>query len=292
MNAPFGEDLTSYNKLVITNSASLKRQTIYYFLKTSGFSEHHIKLLRNNPNSLLLNGKFVTTREKICDGDVLFVLKNPNKPTNISPCDGTLKILYEDEDYLIVDKPHNLSCTPSRSHFYNNLGGQICKYMWQKDKNFVLRIVNRLDRETAGVVIVAKNIEARNNIQDVYKEYYALCEGKFEEENFTISAPILTLESGGINERKRVVSPSGKPATTYVTVLKNGEPSLVRLVLETGRTHQIRVHLSSIGHPLVGDTIYNPAAKETDFARLLLKKIEFTHFRTKERICATSSFEI
>lgn len=293
MNKQKPENSAQYNSIKVENVALLKRPSIYYLLKTLGFSEHHIKTLRNNAKSFWLNGEFVNTRAKICDKDILYVLKNPNKPTEIAPCDGILNILYEDDDYLIVDKPHNLSCTPSRSHFGNNLGGQICKYMWQKDENFVLRIVNRLDRETAGVVIVAKNIEARNNIKNVFKEYYALCEGNFDEKNFTISSPILTLTDNGINQRKRVISKDGKPAITHVTVVENkANYSKIMLILETGRTHQIRVHLSSIGHPLLGDTIYNPNAKENDYAHLLLKKVEFVHFRTNKTISATSKFDL
>lgn len=282
------EKQSEYEKFTAKNIKSLKTPTIYYFLICNNFSENHITKLRKNPLAIKINGQFSNTRCKIEEGDEIEILKNVTPKTNIAFCTGDLDVLFEDEDYLIVNKPHNLSCMPSMSHFYDNLGGQICKYMDSKDKNFVLRIVNRLDRETSGIVVVAKNLLAYKGIQHINKEYHAVCCGDIKEKNFTINTPILTQQTNGINNMKRIVSPFGKPAVTHVEVLsKKNNLSLVKLKLETGRTHQIRVHLSSIGHSLLDDQLYsnNPAVwSKEKHCFLTLKKIQFVHFKTKEPI--------
>ncbi len=272
--------MLEYEKFKIESIKNLKQPTVYFFLKNMKCAENYIKNLRNAPNSIKLNGEVVNIRAKISQNDVLEILKSPNKSTDIALCDGKLDILYEDDDYLIVNKPHNLSCTPNRSHFYDNLGGQVMKYMLEKDKNFVLRIVGRLDRETAGIVVIAKNVFAYNKIK-LDKTYYALCEGNIESP-FTIDKPILTVVKDGINEHKRIISKEGKPSITHVFPVKNYENTcLVKFKLETGRTHQIRLHMSSCGHPVVGDSIYGNAQEH---AFLILKEIYFEHFRTKQQI--------
>lgn len=275
----------NFEKILVENSEILKHPTIFFLLKSLGFSEHYIKNLRKNLGAILLNDKVVTIREKIKNGDIVKISKNPYTKTDIFPCEGKIEILFEDEDFLIVNKPHNLSCMPNRSHFSNNLGGQICKYMQEKDKSFVLRVVNRLDKETAGIVVVSKNVIASNNIS-LYKEYHAICHGEINAP-FTINKPIQTITNNGINQLKRVVSSKGKPSISHVTPIKtltkNPPLTIVKVHLETGRTHQIRVHLSDCTHPLVADTIYG--VEEYPYhTMLLLKKISFTHFRTNKLI--------
>ena len=269
--------MKKFEKFIIENIKNLKQPTIFFWLKNQGFSENYISHLRQ-PEMIRLNNNFVNIRTIISDGDILEITQNPNQKTNIQLCEGHLEILFEDDDYLIVKKPHNLACMPTRSHFLNNLGGQICNYM---SEDFVLRIVNRLDRETAGIVVVAKNVISCNNVK-LEKEYHALCHGIIDK-NTTINAPILTVVKNGINQHKRIVDKNGKVSITHIKPIKIFEnKTLVSCTLETGRTHQIRVHLSHINHPLVGDTLYG--SNEPSHAFLLLKKINFTHFRTKENI--------
>ncbi len=278
--------MTEFERIEIDDLQNLKQNTVYFFLKNLKFSENYIKNLRNTPNSIKLNGQFVNIRAKISKNDVLEILKSPNKSTDIALCDGKLNILFEDDDYFIVNKPHNLSSTPSRSHFYDNLGGQVMKYMLEKDKNFVLRIVGRLDRETAGIVVIAKNVLAYNKIK-LNKTYYALCEGNLDSP-FSINKPILTVAKDGVNEHKRIISSEGKPAITHVFPVKNYENTcLAKFKLETGRTHQIRLHMASCGHAIVGDSIYGNAQEH---AFLILKEISFEHFRTKQQINISVDF--
>lgn len=269
--------MKKYEDFIIENVENLKQPTIYFWLKNHCFSENYISHLRQQ-EMIKLNGKFVNIRTKIKNGDLLQIALSPNKSTNIQPCNGKLDILFEDDDFLIVNKPHNLACMPTRSHFSNNLGGQICNYL---GNDFTLRVINRLDRETAGIVVVAKNVIACNNIT-LEKEYYTICHGIIDKP-LTINAPILTITNNGINKHKRVVDEKGKPSITHVEPIKVFEDkTLLKLKLETGRTHQIRVHLSHIGHPLVGDTLYG--IDQPSHAFLLLKKISFSHFRTQENI--------
>lgn len=272
-----------YEKLKINNTKDLKHPTIYYFLKSNQFSEHFLKNLRNSENGIYLNGIFTPINSKIIDGDILEILKNPSSKSNFPPCDGDLNIIFEDDDYLIVNKPHNLACVPTRSHINNNLGGQVIKYMTTKDQHFTLRIVNRLDKDTAGIVIIAKNVIAYNNIKNIEKTYFALCEGIIPQKT-TISSPILTQTINGINQMKRIISPLGKKSITHIQPIKTFlNHSLIKLTLETGRTHQIRVHLSIISHPLLGDNIYNETTT-LPHTFLILKEITFTHFRTNNSI--------
>lgn len=288
--------MKNYEMFEISNikSLKLKSPTVYYYLKSKNFSESYISKLRTAKDSILLNDTPATLKFQIKDGDTLSIANNPQNSSTILPCDGNLDIIFEDDDFLLVNKPHNLACMPSRSHYSENLGGIICKYMQSKDKNFVLRIVNRLDKDTTGLVLIAKNLIAYNSIKDFKKEYYAICYGNFDEKSFTINSKIETIQHNGINQMKRIVSNDGKSAITHVEVIENFDDfSLIKLTLETGRTHQIRVHLSSIKHPLLGDKIYIEEDKilsQFPFTHtmLLLKKISFTHFRTNQ----TMEFEI
>ncbi len=280
--------MDNFEKYIIRQTANLKKQTIYYFLKEQKISEHYIKCLRNTSDTIKLNGNTVSINNPIEENDVLEISKSPQKGSEIPECDGTLEIIYEDDDYIAVNKPHNLACIPTRKHLQNNLGGQVVKYMKDKDKNFVLRIANRLDRETAGIVVIAKNIDAFNKM-NANKTYYAICEGNLDLSPFTIDKKIETISHNGINQMKRIVSENGKTAVTHIFPVKNIDKNcLVKLKLETGRTHQIRVHMSSINHPLVGDTIYNENDKS--HAYLLLKELSFTHFRSGKKIVLQVDF--
>ena len=290
--------MKKYEEFTISNSQSLKKATIYFWLKNIGLSESYISQLRKQKNSIFLNNNIANLKTQINDGDRLKISNNPTEKSNLYNSDfSNLSIVYEDDDYLIVNKPHNLACIPTKSYYNDNLGAQVCSYMQKENQDFVLRIINRLDKETAGLVVIAKNLFAYKNLSNLKKEYFALCHGNLSSTQMTINKPILTRNINGINIMKREISEEGKQAITHVELIKNFDKyCLVKFHLETGRTHQIRIHMSHINHPLIGDTIYSDKAIDSqiqptpDHTMLLLKLISFKHFRTNQIISLEINF--
>ena len=252
-------------------------QTIYYFLKDEGFAENFITNLRKTWGNLKVNDEIVNIRKSLKIGDKLEINSNPNSKTTIMQCILPLDIVYEDKYYLLINKPSGLNCMPSRSHYTYNLAGAICNYMKDKDDNFVLRIINRLDKDTAGIIIVAKDSISANKLKDIKKTYHAICEGEIKEK-ITINKKIKTITINGKNEHKRIIRDDGQTAITHITPIShNKDYSLLSITLEHGRTHQIRLHLSSIGHSLIGDELYGQTSDLINHTALLCKKISFYH---------------
>lgn len=204
-----------------------------------------------------------------------------------------LDILYEDEYLLIVNKPAGIPVHPSLEHFSDSLSNGVKFYFDQNKINKKIRPVNRLDRNTSGIVIFAKNeyIQERLSFQMknklFKKEYIALCEGIFEVNNGVIDANI-DRKPGSIIER--CVSIIGKKAITHYKVLNNERNiSKVLINLETGRTHQIRVHMAYIGHPIIGDDLYGKPSNLINRQALHAYKVTFIHPITNKQICITSN---
>lgn len=258
-------------------------KNIYYFLKTHSFSENFIKNLRRTWGNFVVNGENVNIRKELKAGDLLEINANPNAKTTIMHCVLPLDIVYEDEYYLLINKPSGISCMPNKSHYSLNLAGAICAYM-EKEKGFVLRVAGRLDKETSGIIIVAKDSIALKELGQVKKTYYAICKGVLEKETI-IDEKILTRQENGFNIMKREVSALGKEAKTFVKPIKNdSKHTLLEIKLEHGRTHQIRVHLSHIGHPLVGDPLYGEKSELIDRTALHCRNISFYHKFKKEQL--------
>ena len=252
-------------------------KTIYYFLKDEGFAENFITNLRKTWGNLKVNSEIVNIRKALKAGDKLEINSNPNSKTTITQCILPLDVVYEDKYYLLLNKESGLSCMPSRSHYTHNLAGAICNYMKDKDDNFVLRIINRLDKDTAGIIIVAKDSISANKLKDIQKTYHAICEGEIKDK-ITINKKIKTITNNGINEHKRIISDDGQDAITHITPIShNKDYSLLSITLEHGRTHQIRLHLSSIDHPLLGDELYGNKSDLINHTVLLCKQISFYH---------------
>ena len=266
----------NYRKIVVKNSRP--NDNIYTYLKNNGYSENYLKNLRKQKGFIKLNDTICFINQKVCDDDIISVNDNPNTKTCISYCNIPLDIVYKDDQVLAVNKPSGLATMPSRSHYANNLCGGILNYFG--DQNFVVRVANRLDKEASGIVLVACNSLASNFLnkqENVKKTYYALVCGNLDND-VIIQKNIQTICVNGKNENKRIISDSGKQAITQVKVIKNYDGyCLVKINITFGRTHQIRVHLSSIGHALLGDELYGQKSDLISHTALCLKELEFVH---------------
>ena len=245
-----------------------------YLSARLGFSTSLIAKVK--VGGVFLNGINVHMRATVKDGDRIEIHLPSEKSENIPPIEMPLDILFEDEWLLVISKPRNMPVHPSKGNSLPTLANGVMAYMGE---DFVFRAVNRLDRDTSGIVIIAKNqlCAAKMSRQvrrgDLKKTYLAIVEGVTEEHGI-IDAPIERECEGSI---KRVVREDGKPSVTEYRLLRNmGECSLVKINLITGRTHQIRVHMSYIGHPLCGDFLYGNK-NEKDTYRLHCAEISFSH---------------
>ena len=219
------------------------------FLKNN-YSGRRLHYLREG-GKILLNGVPVTVREKAFAGDVATLIFTETQTFDYAPQDLGVRIIYEDEDVLVCHKPAGIPSMPAAPHFTGNLFNGI-KFLRPEG---VFRVVTRLDKDTSGLVLLAKNALSHSvlhrEIRSVSKTYVALAEGRVPAP-LDIDAPIL---SDGAARRR--VEKGGKPSKTHVIASEaHGDNSLVTIVTETGRTHQIRAHMAYIGHPLVGDALY------------------------------------
>ncbi len=226
---------------------------------------------------IFLNGNEVTVRQKGNMGDVLTLIFEEKLTFNYPPQDMGLKLLYSDEDLAVVYKPTGVPCMPVAPYFDKNLFNGLAFLC----KNVVFRVITRLDKDTSGLVLLAKNALSHSilyeKVREIKKEYLALASGMVVAP-LKIDAPILST-----GEQRRIVHESGKPAVTVITSSKPvGENSLITIDLLTGRTHQIRVHLSHVGHPLVGDSLYG--AKSSGGQMLICQKLQFCHPITNKQI--------
>ena len=276
------DDATSSNKL-----------TVKGFLKSQGYSVQNLKILKQQETGILLNGLPVFLNAPLSPGDELTVqIRETRSSENILPAELPLDIVYEDEDLLIVNKAAGMPIHPSQNNRDNSLANALAFRYQNLGEPFTFRCINRLDRDTSGLTIIAKHMVSAGILGGyaadkasaaLTREYLAIVRGQVTPPSGVITAP-LGRKPGSIIERC-VDFEHGEPAMTYYRVLeeKNG-CSLLSLTLGTGRTHQIRIHMKYLGYPLIGDYLYNPDRELIDRQALHSYRLCFPHPITRERM--------
>ncbi len=249
-----------------------------YLRTVHGYSRRILIKLKKSPTCVLRNGVHIRIVDPVYAGDEVQItledsLRTPPNPTLHVP------IVYEDDDVIVFDKPAGMPVHPSRNHAMDTLGNFFAAYCEQTGQDLIFRPVIRLDADTTGLCIAAKNMLSASKLAGrVEKEYLALA-GNGEEplpDSGTIDAPIARENGDGI--RRCVDFEAGKRAVTHYAVLQRGErASLLRVWLETGRTHQIRVHFAWLGHPLLGDEMYGGDCSERQGHALHCATLSFIH---------------
>lgn len=247
-------------------------------------------------NKVFVNGKTAKSSYTLkCDDEVVFELP-PSQEPDIEPENIPLEILYEDRDVIIVNKPKGMVVHPAAGHYSGTLVNALMYHCGHELSgiNGVMRpgIVHRIDMDTTGSLIVCKNDKAHNciaeqlKVHSIERRYHAICHGVLKEEEGIINKPIG--RHPGDRKKMAVNERNGKEAITHYKVLERFKDyTYVECKLETGRTHQIRVHMASIGHPLLGDEVYAPGRKspfKTQGQTLHAKILGFVHPTTGEYI--------
>lgn len=277
--------------IIDEDSAGLR---VEQFLRRKRYSGQNLSEIKRMPKSILVNGVHYYMRQELSKGDHLQVriceTKNSEK---IPPTNLPLDIIYEDEDLLVLNKPASMPIHPSLNNYTNSIANALAYYFQSQGKPFIFRCCNRLDRDTSGLTIVSKHLVSGSILSDmtkyreVHREYLAIARGSVTPSEGTIQAP-LGRKEGTIIERT-VDWEHGEDAVTHYKVVKeaNGH-SLVSLRLETGRTHQIRIHMKYLGYPLIGDYLYNPDMEYMTRQALHSHHMEFTHPITGEHMSFTA----
>lgn len=240
-----------------------------------GMSARTVTKLRHDPAGLTRNGAPIRTVDPVSAGDALTVrLRESGAPQTATSAES-LRVTYADDDILVVDKPAGLAVHPTHNHQGDTLANQVAAYLRETGKEAAFRAVGRLDKSTSGLVLCALNRHAAALLPERYrKTYYALAEGEFTGCG-TVDAPIYRPDPG---KTLRAAGTAGEPAVTHWESLCAGQGmTFLRLRLETGRTHQIRVHMAHIGHPLAGDAMYGGKTERIARAALHCGELTLTH---------------
>ena len=259
-------------------------RSVREYLRRQGFSLHILASMKPDPDAVLLNGGHVFFTHRLVRGDILTVtIREEGSSENVIPAPVPFTVVFEDEDLMVISKPAGVSIHPAINHPADTLANGIAWYFRQKGEDHIFRCINRLDRDTTGLLLLARHrlsaavLETQLWQRGIRRTYLAIAEGILPPEG-TIDLPI-GRKDGSLIERCVDAEHGDRAVTHYRTLChfpaeaapgadkdarlsgdseKAGLLSAVMLRLETGRTHQIRVHMQAVGHPLLGDSLYNP----------------------------------
>lgn len=292
------------------------------FLREHGCSHHVLTHLKRTERGICLNGEWAYATQRIKEGDLTEItIDEEESSEHIVPSPLPLHIVYEDEDLMVVDKPSNMPIHPSINNYENTLANAVMYYFSQQNIPFVYRCINRLDRDTSGLLIIAKHmmsgaiLSQMSADRQIHREYLTIVEGILPESG-TIDAPIARIEDSVLmrcvdfergeravthfqrlscfapvpprntSEKQSILTAGTAPVSDQNTTRKL---SLALVKLETGRTHQIRVHMKYIGHPMIGDFLYYPDSQHLIGRQALHShKLTFVHPITKKELSFVS----
>ena len=274
-------------KLTYVNSS--KYSNVKEVLKAEFSMSDRLLLKLKKLDKIYLNGNVTSVNHPVLENDLIeCYLDYEEDNSNIVPTEMPLNIIYEDEAYIVVNKPAGIPVHPSMDHYADSLSNGIAFYFNQIGLKKKIRPVNRLDKDTSGIVIFAKNeyiqecLVRQMKSKEFIKRYIAVVNGNLDNLEGTINAPIARKE-GSIIER--CVSETGDIAITHYKVLKRKTDfDIVECILETGRTHQIRVHFAYLGHSLLSDTLYGTSSSLINRQALHAYEAEFTHPLSKKKV--------
>ncbi|MGN1399708.1 MAG: RluA family pseudouridine synthase [Erysipelotrichaceae bacterium] len=283
-------------KKTLTYQIDKANISIKDYLLSHNISAKAISTLKKQQDGILVNGKVQFTNYLLQENDLLTInLDETNDAENIIATKMDLTILYEDEDLIIIDKTGDITVHPSKKYFTNSLINGLAYYYQSRNLDVKLHCITRLDKETSGCVLFAKNRIAANFLSTMVKQsqikksYLALAEGKIDKEHFYIDGPISRVSKGNI--LRCVDYQNGKEALTECLLIEyfpKHDISLLKCLLHSGRTHQIRVHLQSIKHPIVSDGLYNKDSHLLSRQGLHCYNLKFNHPLTNKPIDITS----
>ena len=274
-------------RLAYVNSS--KYSNVKEVLKAEFSMSDRLLLKLKKLDKIYLNGNVTSVNHPVLENNLIeCYLDYEEDNSNIIPTEMPLNIIYEDEAYIVVNKPAGIPVHPSMDHYTDSLSNGIAFYFNQIGLKKKIRPVNRLDKDTSGIVIFAKNeyiqecLVRQMKSKEFIKRYIAVVNGNLDNLEGTINAPIARKE-GSIIER--CVSETGDIAITHYKVLKRKTDfDIVECILETGRTHQIRVHFAYLGHSLLSDTLYGTSSSLINRQALHAYEVEFTHPLSKKKV--------
>lgn len=282
------EDRQKYNEFIYVCDNDMNLKTA--LLDMMKFSVRGSIGIKNGEGRLTVNGKERPKNGQLKKGDIIKIIFE-DESSDYKTQYKDIKILYEDEDLLIVDKPAFMVVHPTKSHLEDTLLNYIQGIFVSKNIKSKVRFVSRLDRDTSGIITVAKNsfshyALSQGFVSDKIKKYYtAVVKNSMKDEKGTIKLKIAKAD----DDMRRIISQNGQDAVTHYQVLKNEKNfAIVKLLLETGRTHQIRVHLSAVGNYIIGDELYGEKSELISRQALHCSRLELVSPRNMKEIVVES----